>query len=417
MYTGSKHTMDNKEHKDIELFSVDVVASNQSTINEKETNSKMNLCRLLCESSLLVRRALTPLAISLKIFGLNFGANCPLARRIDKFHRAGFIYSTIVMVVLTLNVIRYIFAFIYQKDFSVYQHLEYFLWFVKCTVQAGFCLILCHRSSEDVLSKIQQLIADYDKTLMWFAIPDEKTRKHFLIKSKVILGVMFTIICVNNIAIYIGMFGSYKDLNDLALPFLHPFPTNAFTKLFYCVVHTYNSFAWVFPVILYCLLCNSLCLIFNQFYVGIEKMDEQLTVKKNIREIRRQYVHMSQLCGKTDDVIGFLALCVYLLDIILSCFNLYHLIYIAKDMPQRAMAGFWVVITVGNLFVMSLSASCLADKVRKNSVYSVKITHVMKSHPSDHSYSPKRSPLLWVPKGASCRYVKFFSKSSSVNNK
>ena len=351
------------ENEGIETSSVSFDTSKIVKVNNAEVNSQ-NICKILCSSSVLVRQALSPLTFALKIFGLNFGAYCPLVKKIDKIHRVSLIYSIFVIILLSFNVIRYMFSFIYNKQFSVYLHLEYFLWFIKCTVQAGYCLYLCRRSSEDVLSKIQQLILDYDKTLNWFSTPDQATRKNFLFRSRIILGTLFTIISINNIVIYVGFFGPYRELNSNVNPFLHPFPTNQFTKVLYCIIHTYNSVAWVFPIILYCLLCNSLCLVFNQLYVGIESMDEQLTMKKHIKEIRRQYVHMNQLCGRTDDVIGFLAICVYLLDIILFCLNLYHLIYLATNHLEKAMAGFWVTIALGNLFVMSLCASYVHDKVR-----------------------------------------------------
>ena len=330
--------------------------------NNAEVTSSKNF-KDLNSSSLLIRRILWPLAIALKIFGLNFGAYCPLVKRVNRIERFGMVYSICVVILLTFNAIRYIWAFADIKELSIYVRFEYFLWYVKCAVQAGYCIVLFRRSSEAVLSQVQQLIKYYDETLKGFSVPNEAITKRFLFQSRIIMSVPFAAVLVNTFATCTALFWPGKDPIRLAASPLYPFPVNIATKVLYSIIHFYCSAAWVLPVILYCLLCNCLGLIFNQFHIGIEKMDSNLTCKKHIKEIRRQYVHMRELCSKTDDALGFLAICVYLFDMILCCFNLYHLIYVATDVLEKVMTGFWAIMAIGNLFVMSFNASILVDKV------------------------------------------------------
>ena len=348
-------------HKDTTISLEDV---NTETSEKKQTSRPQSIIKILRESSLLIRRALRPLVCFLRVFGLYFGGYCPYDKGTGIGNLVGPIYSAFGMLLLSFNVVRYIFAFIYNKDFSVYIHLQNFLWMVKCTVQAGYCLLLCRRSARS-LSKIQQLISEYDRTINSFSAPDERIRRSFLLRSNIIFGGFLTTVMTNIVCCCFVFFGPYEGINRLSTPLMHPFPVNIATRVMCFIAHTYTAVAWCFPVILYCVLCDSLSLIFSQLFLGIQKMDTKLVVKKHIKEIRRQYVHMSKLCAKTDEMLDFLALCVFFFDLVLSCFNMYQFIYIAKEIPEKILAGFWVFIAIGNLLAISFSASRLADKVRK----------------------------------------------------
>ena len=353
--------MANYEVTVVSLNDVDCSVSKE----EEETGPRQKITTALCDSSLLVRRVLRPLVYCLKIFGLYFGPYCPLDKTNGIGHRIGLIYSICVLLLLIFNVIRHIFAFIYSKDLSVYVHLENLVWFFKCTVQAAYCLLICRISAKGVPSKIQQLLAEYDETLNWFSVQNLPAKKRFLRRSNIIFGLFLTVISTNIIFSGVIFFGPFEDLNLHAAPYLHPFSDNTATRILCWIILIYNSVAWVFPVILYCILCDSLSLIFSHFYLSIQKLDEKLVIKRHVREIRHYYIHITELCGKTDELLGVFAICVYFLDMILSCFNLYHLIKIANDIPERLLTGFWAMVTIGNLIIMSLSASHLADKVRK----------------------------------------------------
>ena len=164
---------------------------------EEEAVPQQNIIVPLSESSLLVMRVLRPLVYCLKIFGLYFGPYCPLDKTNGIAHRIGLTYSICVLLLLIFNVVTHVFAFIYSKDLSVYLHLENVIWIFKCTVQAGYCLLMCRRSAKGVLSKIQQLVAEYDQTLSWFPTQNAAANECFLRRPNVIFALFLTAsICI-----------------------------------------------------------------------------------------------------------------------------------------------------------------------------------------------------------------------------
>ena len=348
--------------QEIKIISI----SNGSSMSANKTvpSSSENDCTKFNSSSFLIRNSLRPLSLCLSTFGLNFGAHFFKGGKKDKGKQVSKVYSICVLLLLLLNIIRYVFSTALDREVSIVVNFEILLWYARCFVQAAYCLILCRRSPESRFSKIQQLISEYDDVLKQFSVPDRSSQRSFLRISKAVFSVLLVIVMVNVISFYAVLFVPYSDFIRLIKPLVHPLPVNMASKLSSAIIHTYNSVAWVVPIVLYCLLCNCLNLIFNQFYVGIKATDGKKTMKRNIKKIRRQYVLINKLCGKTDDVLGFFAICVYLFDIILCCSNLYHLIYIAQGFQEKALDGFWAVIAVGNLFAISFIASRLVDKVR-----------------------------------------------------
>ena len=325
---------------------------------EKENNDKKELS---C-SSLLIRKALNPLMIAMKAAGQNCGSSCPRMKQIDIYHKVGKIYSIFVAILLAFALLRYIYILFMKRDTPLFLRLEYFLWYLKGFIQTVYCLSLCSRSTKGSLSKIQQLINDYDCTLNWFSSVNEKTQNRFMWKSRIVVFTSFIIVAINVVTLFITLFHTDAgDQVDIEI-FVGPFPINVATKLFCAMITVYVNFAWVLPVPFYCLLCDSLSLIFDQFYDGIETAG-RLEAKLHIFDVRKKYNHLIKLCEKTDNMLSFLAVCIYLFDIVLFCFNLYHLIYYAEHIVTKVMAGFWGGIALSHLLAISCSASVLVDKV------------------------------------------------------
>ena len=327
---------------------------------DKAMTASMRLCSL----SLVVRRSMSPLDTLMKICGLTYGSSCPLHLTIDTRHKIQRVYTVIIAVSMILLTLRFLPLLVMKETkHPTYIEIEFFAWHIKCTVQALYSIYICCRYGRKI-SRLQCLISAYDAQLYSYKSSyDRDAKRRYQRTSKVIFAGLFLTLFINMIVTGLSFFTPSLKSHKLYGPIFEPIENPSIPlKIFAFICHFYFTVSWLLPVNLYCFLCLSLCLIFDQFAASLEKL-ECNKISKRIDYVRTEYRKLEKLAGQTDDVIGFMALCVYLLDVILFCFHMFHLVFYSNTTFERFVPGFWSFMSVCNLFLMSMSAAKLVEKV------------------------------------------------------
>lgn len=333
--------------------------------NDPETNA-INACMRLCSLSLVVRKSMSPLDTLMKICGLTYGSSCPLHLTFDTKHKIQRVYTAIIAISMILLTLRFLPLLLMKGIKSpTYIQIEYFVWHVKCTVQALYSIYICFRYGRKI-SRLQSLISAYDAHLYSYKSSyDRNAKRSYQRSCKFIFAGLFLTLFINMVVTGLSFFSPSLKSHKLFGPIFEPIENPSIPlKIFAFVVHFYFTVSWLLPVNLYCFLCLSLCLIFDQFAASLEKLEcNKISIR--IDYVRMEYRKLERLANQTDDVVGFMALCVYLLDVILFCFHMYHLVFYSNTTFERFVPGFWSFMSVCNLFLMSMSAARLVDKVGK----------------------------------------------------
>ena len=313
-----------------------------------------------CSLSFVIRRTLEPIDFLMKLCGLTYGNSCPLRTEFLIKHKIQRIYTILVATLVFCSALRFI-PSLFRKTKSVQLiKYEYFLWNFKCAVQAFYCIFICSRYGRKI-SRFQNLISEYDEQLSRFKDSLDKSGKGTYQKvARLITFVLFGAILLTLALVGCTIFMSDGAQQEVLFePFENP---GLLLKLCLYISSFYLVVAWILPVVLYCYLCLSFCLVLDQFKTYIasrqsSKFDDYVDF------VREEYRRVQELLAHTDDVIGFMALCVYCFDVILCCFHLFHFFYDAKSTMAKISPAYQATISLANLIFMSFCASRISEKV------------------------------------------------------
>lgn len=195
--------------------------------------------------------------------------------------------------------------------------------------------------------------------LYWNSQPnfDELVTEPYMIKCiKRTLFVTYFLMALNSVFYALIYFLPSESLQLLAGTLMSPLPVdNIAVKTVCFVVSLYCTAAWLMPLAIFTAVCLTLT-----HQCGRLRKTMRLTASADglarVKILRRQH---SSLCGsvrKADESFKFLTLVVYVTNIPLVCFLLYHLIFVKyNDTTTLSILSFWfvdgVVIMVGVSFL------------------------------------------------------------------
>ena len=311
------------------------------------------------------KHAVRPIMLLLKIFALNPCGTQRQQRRTNVKSLFSAIYSILVILAMIANLIRIFPALLRTKDYTFYIRLCVLVWYTRCLLMAVYVTILNWRSKGKT-SKLGSLIKDLDANLNVSSIKNDikavksykKRCKMFFVSTCVVIATT----CISiPLAIFVKELGAHKVLNSI----LYPFQEYSSLKIVYCVLDVYLSIAWMAPILLYNIACNSIVLQLSIVQSKVGLISENLSVGRYVDQIRPMYLQLTGLVEKADEMFGLMALCVYLFDIVLFSLNLYVSLYIAKSVLEHCVIWFWIMMALFNLLIMSFDASRVVEKVCK----------------------------------------------------
>ena len=313
--------------------------------------------------SYAIRITLQPVDLLMKVCGLTYGSSCPMKKQFLIRHKIQRIYTILVAILVFCSAVRFIPALFRETKSAQFIKYEYFLWNSKCAIQAIYCIFICSRYGRKI-SRFQSLIAEYDEQLSRFKDTlDKKGQRNYHKVARFITVVLFCVVLLaltlTGCNVFLPSF-SEVDLQELLF---EPFKNRSLALKFLLFLSSfYLVVAWLLPVILYCYFCLTFCLVLDQFKAYIASRQSS-KVDDYIDYVREEYRRVKELVEQTDNVIGFMALCVYCFDVILCCFHLFHFFYHAKTTVEKITPAYNAAICLANLIFMSVCASRVSEKV------------------------------------------------------
>eukprot|EP00111_Clytia_hemisphaerica_P011933 TCONS_00035065-protein len=121
--------------------------------------------------------------------------------------------------------------------------------------------------------------------------------------------------------------------------------------------------AWITPVALCVVLINSLTYTFKEFYryVELTKQKDGICRKMFLRDVRRKFLRLTDLCGDFDNLMSLMMMFSYFIDIVMVCLILRMVVFAFTDIPSRLSAIAWLCLPVFSLMTLSKRASDLYD--------------------------------------------------------
>ena len=261
----------------------------------------------------------------------------PNRSRISVF--ANRLYQCFVLLVFWLNFGKTLASFWVDEGHSGDNTLvlAMMLWFLQTALQATICFFTMQITSKK--SSLKSLM------LYWNSQPnfDELVIEPYMIKSiKRTLLVTCFLMALNSVFTALIAFLPSESLQLLARALMSPLPIdNIAVKTVSFVVCLYCTAAWLMPLAIFTAVCLTLT-----HQCGRLRKAMRLTASTDglarVIILRRQH---SSLCGsvrKADNLFKFLTLVVYVTNIPLLCFLLYHLIFVQyNDTTTVFILSFW----------------------------------------------------------------------------
>ncbi|XP_070577624.1 gustatory receptor for sugar taste 64f-like [Ptychodera flava] len=322
-------------------------------------------------------RALRPLIVSMKIFGLFHeptlqslvAVKGPFIADADHGNRGrswkigcgfGCLYHLFVTCCLWVYFLRYIPGFWnFDTELELYLKIVYGTWMFQCSCNATIIYLACRR-----VSKLPKFLLHWhlfcDGTKMR-AINDRLDKK-YLRKKSLVLSVACLILIFVNIAAT-GYVSLSPNIPDNVQVFASPWRSYkvALGLLFF---HAYSTAAWLFPVIFFIVV--SLAII-KQFEKLFRDFSDDITrndgYAKEIEEFRLWHLHLCEAVAIVDDIFSSLTFIAYLTNIPLAIFLLYQVLFLRLDSAVPfIMHCYWILCNTANVALISWFSAELNDQ-------------------------------------------------------
>ena len=310
------------------------------------------------------KHAIRPVMLLLKIFALNPCGTQGQQKRMNVKSLFSAIYSILVILAMIANVIRMFPALLRSKDYTFYLRLCLLVWYTRCLLMAVHITIL-NWKSKGKTSKLGSLIKDLDENLDLSSTKNNmKAVKSYKKRCKIFFVSICVVIATSCITIPLAFFVKELGAHKVLIPItVYPFRANNLWKIAYCVVNVHSNIAWMAPILLYNIACNSIVLQLSIVQSKVALMSDNLSVGRYVDCIRPMYLQLTDLIEKADEMFGLMALCVYLFDIVLFSLNLYVSLFVAKSVLEHCIIWFWIIMALFNLLIMSFDASRVVERV------------------------------------------------------
>lgn len=283
-----------------------------------------------------------------------------LSRRICAFGKR--LYQCIVLLALWLNFGKTLAMFWIDDDTITdnSQLITGLLWFLQTALQASICFFTMRITSKK--SSLKSLM------LYWNSQPnfDELVAETYMIKcvKRTMIAIYF-FVALNLVFYALILFYPSESLQNLAQALISPLPINntAVKAVGFVVCGVYCTGAWLMPFAIFTAVCLTLIHQCSRLRKTM-RLTASADGLARVKILRRQH---SSLCGsvrKVDNLFKFLTLVVYVTNIPLVCFLLYHLIFVKyNDAVTLVILSYWFVYVVFIMVGVSFLGANLNNKV------------------------------------------------------
>lgn len=277
-----------------------------------------------------------------------------------------FIYCVLVSVLLVSNILRTVLIFSQEHLLEINGLWELSIaiigWYILNSLNACGMLYLSSKR-QSLPEALEQL-----DTLCLKTLGELNIQPNLFLKRKIIICItfVFSIFIFNIIMISCLVFIPFGYNSTSVFSFLVSAPiTPSFgIHIFGVVMFALNSFAWMFPPILFILLCSILMSLFKQynktFCERIKRNNKECI--DNIYQFRYAHLQLCKAVEMFDNHLKCFILFWYITNIPVGCFGLYAVIGSSLEPFTRIIVGFWVLLTFLYLIAPSIVAAVLKEE-------------------------------------------------------
>ena len=304
-----------------------------------------------CFTETSLFHAMKSLLVSCYVAGL-------LSRK--RFHKTGFrkhltvsyLYSTVVLTILTVNAIRRLAMFNKTDEFGS-------LLFVKLSYTVAAIEALGHFIGFYVVTSAYEKFPKY--FIEWENIRKDCPRGPIIKLTNICTAVMW-IIVVSNVC-----FNGYLMIFTDSLTMLKVIEQSYMTVVvvFDLIVEFYVSFAWIAPSLLMFLFCKILANEFNQIKQKIKDLDRKghMELLQGLEGIRQDHDQLCILVGYADNLFSMQIFGSFAGSVFLICLIFYVLIVGNSCVIFKMTMSVYLVTAVMKMLVDCISGAMINEAV------------------------------------------------------
>lgn len=266
----------------------------------------------------------------------------------------GVLYCSVVVVFLLIEFIKGIVSFFYD-DLSGLSTVLYMIlcsiWFLVCAGNASVCLF--------VLPVGRKTPSRFEKFLRRFISKQENLRFSPKRTKKLVLGICLVIL-FNIICVAISNF-----LMTRPLVLFKPWTEWTIVKIIHLVLMVFTCASWLFPLLLFCIVCSILAEAFEDFENRMTVALKERTL--DINYLRREHVILCetvQLADRTFSPLLLVNFAGFIPLLALLCYQLAKFPSLTSDnIVELAALVFWSIAAMIIISTLLLYASRVNDKV------------------------------------------------------
>jgi len=299
-----------------------------------------------------------PILIALKLTGQFFGETA-LARIGSR--RTGYIsrsFSTLIVLGQWLLVVLSVISH-FHIGYSTKRNTEFFLllvstiWHAQCACSTTVCLVVLPLVQNRRQSRFARFISSFVTSA-----PDLEGLKEKAVKGLTCgcLAVLINIVVVTYLSVCCG------GLISTSFPAWYPH-TYLAVRVIEMVVGTFDSFAWILPVLIFCITCMLLEKAFESLQ---DKMSKEF-ITFTIAHLRREHLKLCEMVELADAAFSPLLFVIVSLDIPLMCINLHQFIKSTSNQGKTIATVsylYWSLCIATLLGVVFMFGSRVNEKVR-----------------------------------------------------
>ncbi|XP_050407229.1 uncharacterized protein LOC126822383 [Patella vulgata] len=267
-----------------------------------------------------VHDILRPLLKCMQLFGMyydRFGSGST-SHRLSKFSK---VYSVAVIVLVWINVLRYIpsfwVGFDYQPNHTVNRVIKQ-TWLLQCAVTTSILLWHCRKGTWNSFYNTWYGIIT---TGSWSNYINTKTKKmRRICKIFLFLGIIYFIFSIFSSLLSEILFNSSVMLTN-------PFPANVESAIAIIIFELFDVAAWIFPGMFMIAMCYCLKLAFSMVKLCLESSVQKLQgFPDNLNDIRHIHLKLCRMVEHLDKPISLWIVNVVGCNVFLACFIMYDLV-------------------------------------------------------------------------------------------
>ncbi|KAK6183507.1 hypothetical protein SNE40_010977 [Patella caerulea] len=267
-----------------------------------------------------VHDILRPLLKCMQLFGIYY----------DKFERRSTsgrlfnfskIYCVFAMVLIWINVLRYIPSFWVGFDYQPNQTVNRVIkqtWLLQCAITASIILWHCRKGSWDGFYYAWYGVIT---TGCWSNHINKKTMKmRRICKLFLFLAIVYFIFNILSSLLAVTLFNSSVWITN-------PFPPNVEIAIVILILELFDLAAWIFPVIYMIAICYCVKLAFSMVTMCLESSVQKLQgFPDDLNDIRLLHLKLCRMVEHLDKPVSIWIVNVVGCNIFLACFIMYDLV-------------------------------------------------------------------------------------------